>query len=651
MGSLENLDSLLRTQDCIVLLCAGKIVCGCSKQFTSLSALAEHISRAHVKLDKKHEDEEAEEGLQEYFRKHFQFPQENKNAVSVTLPEDITCVCLGEHDIGAFASNIKCHICNKLCEDLDTLNKHIASVHRMSHILVGHNITFEKPDASHVKPAFYCPMVKCKYHIAESFQNKYFKSFKLLKQHYIKIHANKQFPCTKCNQKFASKTYLDIHSKNCGEEFSCSECGSKFLSYESLQTHCRRKGHIMDPLYQRTKVNNNNSKANSKPSTRDPALDKLAILQGYQGPGKVPIAPKPSPMHINAAIALSELSATQTFTPKADIGVQTDADIWRHRKSCTPSISDPGLLSPNKRHSVNTCDHDLLVSTETQTKTGGRKRSYKVSSQVQTLGEFSVRAKRAKMEEDQEMSTTETQCRMSPAKKIKIDLCSVTTMTNMSNVLDLDLGPPVNVPEADYLWPLRCHTNGTQTSPRMAQLPRQLSDDDDDDDEDDKNNSDVDDLGLPTLETVDVVNACSKPKLGEIRQFSTETQTELDIFLDNYDDVENLLTTEMETQTHEDDENLLLFANNYTQTGTEDFLSALIIGGDTDTDRRQHHPDPSIPTNSNPFKMDYVCSAETQTRLTGFQEPSLLLQIGNNQVKLVIEFITRNIFYLYSYPR
>merc|ERR1712098_445954 len=125
----------------------------------------------------------------------------------------------------------------------------------------------------------------------------------------------------------------------------------------------------------------------------------------------------------------------------------------------------------------------------------------------------------------------------------------------------------------------------------------------------------------------------SKPKLGEIRQFSTEnqTQTELDIFLDNYDevvadvgDVDKLLTTEMETQTHEDDENLLLFANNYTQTGTEDFLSALIIGSD-------HRHDTS---NSNSFKLDYVCSAETQTRLTGFQDQNLLLQIGNNQVMI-----------------
>ena len=121
------------------------------------------------------------------FRKHFTFPSENKNAVRVTLPEDITCVCLAEHDIGVFAANIKCHICNKLCDSLDLLNKHIASVHRMSHILVGHNIIFEKPDGSVVKPGFFCPMVKCKYHIAESFQTKYFKNFKLLKQHYTKV--------------------------------------------------------------------------------------------------------------------------------------------------------------------------------------------------------------------------------------------------------------------------------------------------------------------------------------------------------------------------------------------------------------------------------------------------------------------------------
>ena len=48
-------------------------------------------------------------------------------------------------------------------------------------------------------------------------------------------------------------------------------------------------------------MNNNNY---NKQAARDPAVDKLAILQNYQGNGRVPIAPKPSTMHINAAIAL-----------------------------------------------------------------------------------------------------------------------------------------------------------------------------------------------------------------------------------------------------------------------------------------------------------------------------------------------------------
>ena len=65
--SVEGLESLLRGQDCIVLFCAGKIMCGCSKQFSSLAALADHIARAHAKLPASPHDHQ-EEGVQEYFR-------------------------------------------------------------------------------------------------------------------------------------------------------------------------------------------------------------------------------------------------------------------------------------------------------------------------------------------------------------------------------------------------------------------------------------------------------------------------------------------------------------------------------------------------------------------------------------------------------
>ena len=530
----------------------------------------------------------------------------------VTLPEDITCVCLAEHDLGVFAANIPCHLCNKLCDSLDTLNKHIASVHRISHILVGHNIIFEKPDVSVVKPGFFCPMVKCKYHIAESFQTKYFKNFKLLKQHYTKVHASKDFPCSLCQQRFASKTYLDIHSKTCGRTFQCEDCGCCHQSLESLQTHCRRKSHQLSNIYKRVKPS---------PGNREPDLgrQKFSVVATGRKPGEIPIAPRPSPHHINAAIALSELSATKIFTPRADIGIQTDCDRdhhWRQKKSSSPLEQSGTPRSP-------------LVTTETQTKAGSRKRAWrpdKVSSLVQTTGEITVRAKVSRLSCEPSQTNTETQCKMSPDKKLKSDSCSVTTMTNMCNVLDLC---QVDIPDCDYLWPLRSNTNGTQTSPRVSRLVSQISDDTTDKEEEEE-------LTMPGLETVEMM---SKTKLGETRQFSTETQTELDIFLENYDsgltDVEKLLTTEIQTQTHEDDDSLLLFASNYTQTGTEDFLSALIIGGDRQPEPQSllPNPPPVVDCGSgggggggNPFKLDYVCSAETQTSLTGFQENNLLLQ-------------------------
>ena len=65
--SVEGLESLLRGQDCIVLFCAGKIMCGCSKQFSSLAALADHVARAHAKLPASPHQHQ-EEGVQEYFR-------------------------------------------------------------------------------------------------------------------------------------------------------------------------------------------------------------------------------------------------------------------------------------------------------------------------------------------------------------------------------------------------------------------------------------------------------------------------------------------------------------------------------------------------------------------------------------------------------
>ena len=90
----------------------------------------------------------------------------------------------------------------------------------------------------------------------------------------------------------------------------------------------------------------------------------------------------------------------------------------------------------------------------------------------------------------------------------------------------------------------------------------------------------------------------------------------------------------------EGEENLL-FANNCTQTAGDDFLSALLSGGEIRESRNNN--------TVTPFKLEYVCSAETQTSLTGFQGHNLLTQVvgqgevGNNHIETqtqeILDFI------------
>jgi len=635
MGTtLDSLEKLLLTRDCIILCLEGKLFCGCGKKFGGLSALIKHISEHKLKTNSEAKDE----NLYEYFRSRFKFPHIQESTVTnIYLPEDLTCVCLSEHDIGLFSANIPCYICDTVCSNVDEINKHLADIHRLSQVLVGQNILFEKPELGVKNAAFFCPMVKCKYNIAESQQLKNFKTFKQLKQHYSKVHASKDFGCENCQQSFATKTFSDMHRKSCGEVYSC-QCGSQFSSVESLQTHCRRKDHKLDISHLKTFKSSKNSSSVSK----ETAAAKLFVIQSHAS-GHIPIAPKPSAMHINAAIALSELSASQTYKPKADIGIQTDSEFFKSKKSASPP--DVHVLSPV--HCRKTA-----VSTETQTKSGGsKKRPRKVSSQVQTMGEFTVKAKRSRTET---MVAMGSQCRISPEKRQTLQpstKSSVTTMTSFMNTSTdhpLNCNMSIDIPVFDDLWPLKSNTNGTQTSPRVSMYCRKLSVDS------------VDELAIPELENVSASIDPTLPQLlqstrrslGECQQFSTETQTDLDFFLESSEwgecpvnnnadselpDVEKLLTTEMETQTHEGEENLL-FANNCTQTASDDLFSILNNNGDGGL------------RNKTNLTIEYVCSAETQTSLTGFQGNDLLTQVigqtdvVNNHIETqtqdIIGFIT-----------
>ena len=257
MGSLEHFQSTVLASSGVLLCIHGTLLCGCGRKFFTLQEVREHLENFHEKLEDEGKTELVD--LKKVFESNFIFPPKEKaikeeeaveddvkrnvkdpQVIRVILPSSFTCVCLNEHDIGAYSGPSKCHICNEDCHDLESLNKHLAAHHRVSQVLIGQNILFERPPASTpLPPAFFCPMVKCKYHIAESKQQAHFKTFKLLKQHYTKVHAAKTLTCPTCPATFGSSGYLDLHLRTCGKKFTCISCKATFPALESLQTHAR----------------------------------------------------------------------------------------------------------------------------------------------------------------------------------------------------------------------------------------------------------------------------------------------------------------------------------------------------------------------------------------------------------------------------
>lgn len=222
---------------------------------------------------------------------------------------------------------------------------------------------------------------------------------------------------------------------------------------------------------------------------------------------------------------------------------------------------------------------------------------------MQTHGEFTVRAKRRRGAALS--SSTASQC--GPANPRAASLQDKVTQVSkaMEEAADpassLTFSLSVDIPDLELcLWPLRNLTSGTQTSPRIAPPLRTLSLDSE--------------PGLVVGEEVGVVGREGEevgvkvqhtPQLGDQgRQFSTETQTEFDLFLDSIGvpsrgveglgGMEPLEMTSMETQTQEAEQDFLLFANNCTQTELERLFSPPCSGSS-------------------------LLSSETQTQLTGLQ--------------------------------
>ncbi|KAH9362171.1 hypothetical protein HPB48_002149 [Haemaphysalis longicornis] len=63
-----------------------------------------------------------------------------------------------------------------------------------------------------------------------------------LDRHFIKVHAEKKYSCSKCGKKFGAEWLAKHHEATCGTSWLCS-CGATYQNREALLTHARRHSH------------------------------------------------------------------------------------------------------------------------------------------------------------------------------------------------------------------------------------------------------------------------------------------------------------------------------------------------------------------------------------------------------------------------
>uniref|UniRef100_UPI00398E53B7 ATM interactor n=1 Tax=Pristiophorus japonicus TaxID=55135 RepID=UPI00398E53B7 len=137
----------------------------------------------------------------------------------------------------AVRTNILCTVtgCGKILPNTPALGMHLVKSHRVQDCSI--NPTVRKNLKSSVQKLYCCPIEGC-----PRGPNRPFSQFAFVKQHFMKIHAEKKHKCEKCNNSYGTEWDLKRHAEDCGRIFQCT-CGCPYASRPALLSHIYRTGH------------------------------------------------------------------------------------------------------------------------------------------------------------------------------------------------------------------------------------------------------------------------------------------------------------------------------------------------------------------------------------------------------------------------
>lgn len=160
--------------------------------------------------------------------------------------EKIIDICPLESDLMVTETNYSCseNDCTSSFNKISNLQLHLVKHHKVGSLV---------PKSKGVVFRFFCPKKDCVYNIDRA-NNKSFSQKRLLKQHYMKMHASKDYVCNKCGLQNSLASAHARHSKSCGMKFSCGACGWEYNSNESLLVHLMRKHPQIHQAYLKNKA-------------------------------------------------------------------------------------------------------------------------------------------------------------------------------------------------------------------------------------------------------------------------------------------------------------------------------------------------------------------------------------------------------------
>ncbi|XP_060593309.1 uncharacterized protein LOC132747818 [Ruditapes philippinarum] len=182
---------------------------------------------------------------------------------------------------------------------------------------------------------FHCPVNLCMYGEGSK---KYFNAYSLVKQHYLKVHAEREYLCKRCDSAFLTDRDLKQHQERCGVLYSCGTCPVKYTTKEALHTHCKRQTHSYPEEYLRQTKQKADKKQNasSKPSPTQPVVTIITqpmLLVPVQSKEPVkpnrniqpkPVKQKPVYSGVRPDVKVNEGGGHVISAVRQDVLIQTD---------------------------------------------------------------------------------------------------------------------------------------------------------------------------------------------------------------------------------------------------------------------------------------------------------------------------------------